>query len=409
MKAEDVRFVKELYPRLKEDDAAIERYRDAIDSLPPIAVARGAILVDGYHRWQAHKREGRDTIESEDLGDLSDIEILNESIRRNAKHGQQLSRKDKEDIVKRLWQTTSHFESLDARYKHFSDLLSVGMRSVKRWATEPRKTEKEHQRDAAWDLWLDCHSERDVAVKVGCSQPSVNTWVKEKCQLALSYQPPSSLQVSDLWSFQKAEGEGTYFGKTPDQVLENLLWLYTEPGQVVFDPFAGSGTTIRVAKRMGRRVWSSDLKRSSELLPIHEHDITTGYPKKAPKKVDFVFFDPPYFAQAKGKYPEHPSQLGEIADYCTFLTTMADVLKSIIKRIQKGGHLAFIISATEDEGVVRDNAFELYTICKNAGLTPKRRIVVPFTTQQFTGANVNWAKENKRLLKQCRDVVVFNG
>ena len=37
----------------------------------------------------------------------------------------------------------------------------------------------------------------------------------------------------------------------PPQVVENLLWVYTEPGDIVVDPFAGSGTTIDIAKAMG--------------------------------------------------------------------------------------------------------------------------------------------------------------
>jgi ParB-like chromosome segregation protein Spo0J len=89
-----VRFVKELYPRLKPHDDVVERYRDALENLPPIVVARGGVLVDGYHRWQAHVREGAETIQAEDLGNLTDAEIVRESIKRNATHGQQLSRRD---------------------------------------------------------------------------------------------------------------------------------------------------------------------------------------------------------------------------------------------------------------------------------------------------------------------------
>jgi hypothetical protein len=39
-------------------------------------------------------------------------------------------------------------------------------------------------------------------------------------------------------------GQGSYFGRMPPEVVENLLWFFTEPGQVVFDPFASGGTTI---------------------------------------------------------------------------------------------------------------------------------------------------------------------
>src|ERR1019366_8190017 len=88
---EAVVLIKALYPRLREDDAAIERYRTAIDLLPPIVVARGHVLVDGFHRLQAYRREGRNSISAIDVGNITDAEIFNESIRRNAGHGLQLS------------------------------------------------------------------------------------------------------------------------------------------------------------------------------------------------------------------------------------------------------------------------------------------------------------------------------
>ncbi len=91
----DVEFVKELYPRLREDDAAIERYRVALDRLPPIVVARGCVLVDGFHRWQAHRRENVAEIDAIDLGNLTETEIVKESIQRNSSHGRQLETSDK--------------------------------------------------------------------------------------------------------------------------------------------------------------------------------------------------------------------------------------------------------------------------------------------------------------------------
>lgn len=45
--------------------------------------------------WQAHVREGIGFIEAENLGALTDDEILRESVIRNATHGHQLSMPDK--------------------------------------------------------------------------------------------------------------------------------------------------------------------------------------------------------------------------------------------------------------------------------------------------------------------------
>ena len=75
---------------------------------------------------------------------------------------------------------------------------------------------------------------------------------------ATNDKPWGVVQHFDVWSFQNGGGDSSYFGRMPPAVVENLLWLYTEPGDIVVDPFAGGGTTIDGAKAMGRCVWASD-------------------------------------------------------------------------------------------------------------------------------------------------------
>jgi DNA-binding transcriptional regulator YdaS (Cro superfamily) len=414
---DSVRFVKELYPRLREDDAAIERYRAAVDLLPPITVARDGVLVDGFHRWQAHRREGRVSLEVEDLGNLSDIEIFNESIRRNATHGHQLSRKDKENLAGKLWHSLAHLSRAE-RVTEISGLLAVSERSVQSWTKDARKHEKEQAQAAAWDAWLDCHSERAIAEMLGVTQPAVGDWVKEKRSSAGIFQAPESRQHFDVWSFGTADddaGTGSYFGKMPPQVVENLLWLYTQPGQIVVDPFAGGGTTIDVAKRMGRRVWASDRKPSTPTLPIHQHDITTGWPDAAPRKADLILLDPPYWKQAEGRYSTDPEDLGNVT-LEEFNQAWAGIVKTCADKLATGGVLAYLISPTQlrdgsaENGHstdVVDHAYQMYQPCLDAGLHPVRRIIVTYNTQQASGQQVTWARENRRLLKLYRDLVVF--
>ncbi len=45
----------------------------------------------------------------------------------------------------------------------------------------------------------------------------------------------------------------------PEKLLERVILLASNPGQVVFDPFCGVGTTAVVAKRLGRRFVTTDV------------------------------------------------------------------------------------------------------------------------------------------------------
>ena len=404
----DVEYVKDLYPRLKPNDDAIERYRDAVDCLPPIVVARGRVLVDGYHRWQAHRREDRETVQAIDLGDLTDAEIFNESIRRNAEHGQQLSRSDKKSLAGKLWQTKAHLPNAE-RTAEIMSLLAVSERAVQDWTKGARSDEKKAAQEKAWDLWLDCVEQKDIAVSVGVSEASVSGWFKERKSALSESDAPESRQHFDVWQFattNKDSGSQSYFGAIPPQVVENLLWFYTDPGDVVMDLFAGSGTTIDVAKRMGRRVWAADIRGDhySPHLPIHKHDATQGWPEEAPSKAKLLLLDPPYWKQAQGRYSSEDNELGEM-DLDRFYESWRTVLQAAHGKAER---VAYIISPTQNEdGSVVDHATDMLRAAWDIGFTVERRIIVTYSTQQATGQQVTWARDNKRMLKLYRDLVVL--
>lgn len=404
----DVRFIKELYPRLKPSDEIVERYRDALEKLPPIVVARGGLIVDGYHRWQAHVREGAESIAVEDLGNLTDAEIVRESIKRNSSHGYQLTRQDKKKLAGQLWQSFGD-SGQSERVKEIAALLAVTERTVQEWTKEARKAEKEAQQAKAWDLWLECHSDRDISKMMSIADRTISEWLREKRNSADFAQPPDSREHFDVWQFASAEkdaGQQSYFGALPPQVVENLLWLFTEPGDIVVDPFAGSGTTIEVAKRMGRRVWASDRigDKYAPYLPIHTHNIAdAGWPEGAPKNADLVILDPPYWQQAKGKYSDDIDDMGN----CSLEVFNGAWAATVTNCATHTKRIAYIISPTQTDDGVIDHATDMLIPFKAAGWHVERRIIVPYQTQQATGQQVEWARKNRKLLKLYRDLVVM--
>jgi hypothetical protein len=57
-----------------------------------------------------------------------------------------------------------------------------------------------------------------------------------------------------LWQHAVVNGSGrVHTTQKPDALMRELLTLFTDPGETVLDPFAGSGTTGFAAKRLGRR------------------------------------------------------------------------------------------------------------------------------------------------------------
>ncbi|MCC6797558.1 MAG: DNA methylase [Candidatus Hydrogenedentes bacterium] len=124
--------------------------------------------------------------------------------------------------------------------------------------------------------------------------------------------PELTLQTTTLWEYPSQhygdaeQGSKEYIGATPSYIIWNLLERYTRKNDLIVDPMCGSGTTIDVARDLGRRALGYDVS------PFRK-DIFRADARKLPlenEKADFVFVDPPYSTHID--YSNEPGCIGKL-------------------------------------------------------------------------------------------------
>jgi site-specific DNA-methyltransferase (adenine-specific) len=80
-----------------------------------------------------------------------------------------------------------------------------------------------------------------------------DTWILRPQDLPDGFTP-----AEDTWYFPRVcgtfkERAGWHGCQMPEQLLGRIIRACSNPGETVLDPFAGSGTTLVVAKKLGRR------------------------------------------------------------------------------------------------------------------------------------------------------------
>jgi adenine-specific DNA-methyltransferase len=84
---------------------------------------------------------------------------------------------------------------------------------------------------------------------------------------------------TDVWNFPKVTSgrnrssvERTpHPAQFPEKVIERVVLASSNPGDLVFDPFMGSGTTAVVANRLGRRVVGTELREDYCHLAVERY------------------------------------------------------------------------------------------------------------------------------------------
>ncbi len=61
--------------------------------------------------------------------------------------------------------------------------------------------------------------------------------------------------LKDVWPLPHGRAKRGDPPAFPDELVRRLVLLFSAPGDIVLDPFAGTGTVGRVARLQGRRAW----------------------------------------------------------------------------------------------------------------------------------------------------------
>jgi len=163
--------------------------------------------------------------------------------------------------------------------------------------------------------------------------------------------PELKLQTTTFWDYpsqqynRRMEKHKEYQGATPAYIIWNLLMRYTKPKDLVVDPMCGSGTTLEVARDLGRRALGYDL------APIRD-DIFRADARKLPledEKADFVFVDPPYSNHIR--YSGLPECIGELsARGDEYFKAMEGVIREIKRILRPDRFMALYVSDSFEKG-----------------------------------------------------------
>lgn len=58
VKVSEIVWRKDLYPRFEPNPSRIQQYAEVVKLLPPIEINQRKEMIDGYHRWVAHRKKG---------------------------------------------------------------------------------------------------------------------------------------------------------------------------------------------------------------------------------------------------------------------------------------------------------------------------------------------------------------
>jgi DNA modification methylase len=165
--------------------------------------------------------------------------------------------------------------------------------------------------------------------------------------------------------------------------VKRLIALFTRTGELVLDPFLGSGSTLIACGATGRRGigvelvprWAELARKRlrpllaqpdlfteappSERLVVIEGDSAEVLSGSPPESVDFVVTSPPYWniltkeagmktaAERPGlatHYSDMEEDLGNIPDYDSFLQSLSAVWRQCARVLRPGRYMAVIVS-----------------------------------------------------------------
>jgi len=417
----NVIFDESLYSRTGGIDRnAVEDYSQNIITMPSIIINQNNKIVDGVHRYHACLKAKQTSIKVKQI-ELPDEDIKLANLLIDIQSGVRHPIQDKKALVVELYDPQNTEQN-----RLLMEELGVPQRTFYEWTSQKRSLmQKQLNKAIAIDLLNPYLTQQEIAERNGYKdREKIILFKKTVCgKIAeLAKIPHEELQAADLdflidyknfiendlflyniWNVKKGDNN-SHFGHFPKLFMKNLLYYHTQPFDLVYDPFAGSGTTIDACREMLRQYIVSDLTPDKSRPEIFEHDITTGLPNDLPKP-DMVFLDPPYWKQAEGKYSDSERDLGNMS-LDEFYQSMYNLFNEIASR--KINKIALVIQPTQyANSLVFEDHILKFDKMLHGKYEVEMRYILPYSTQQYNAQMVEKAKDGKVCLVLHRDLIIW--
>lgn len=216
------------------------------------------------------------------------------------------------------------------------------------------------------------------------------------------------LKERNIWSFESPDprfGKSGYKGRLPGQVIANALYYYTQPGWIVVDPMAGSGTTGDVIAMLP--YFSNLTCRMYDIEPSDEriryaNILQAGIPEQS-GTIEYVFLDPPADFFPKAENPEFTPAAAKAETMMKLKT----ILREGVRVLKSHGRLSIIVEPTLGAFGFIDFPFEVTALMKELAMIPVGKVYLP-RRGDAARSRAHLAGEGPRpMTSECRELLTF--
>lgn len=189
--------------------------------------------------------------------------------------------------------------------------------------------------------------------------------------------------------------------KFPETMIREFITFFTKPGEVVLDPFLGTGSTLVAAKQCNRSGYGFELSKAYSKIsknrlislddlsypPIYQtqnkgfwsvlnldsRQLRDYWVNNELKQIDFCITSPPYWNQLKRddlrqkkrkkigldtQYSEDLSDIGNIPEYSDFISIQNEIFEQVHQILKPKGYLVIITNNVFTNGKLFPLAYD---------------------------------------------------
>ncbi len=218
------------------------------------------------------------------------------------------------------------------------------------------------------------------------------------------------LQQNTVWSFPNrgewATHKGDYRGNWSPYIPRNLILRYTNEGDMVLDPFVGSGTTLIESKLLHRNAIGVDINRQALIISksrtnfIHGENDGKVYLRQGDARhldfipdssIDLACVHPPYADIIK--YSVNLEGDLSLLEPEEFINEMKSVAQEMYRVLRKGKKCALLIADIRKRGNIVPISFQCMEVFLEEGFLLKETVIKEQHNCKMTDV---WMEESRK-------------